>query len=126
MGCNKIFAQIAGVASHLDMIGKTDFDMAWSAQAEAYRKDDMEVMKSKKSKLDIEEVNVNSEGEESWVLTSKVPIVNSKNEVVSILGMFEDITVRKRKEADVAKKLVERENALKEIQELKRLLEAKG
>ncbi|HEY8937720.1 MAG TPA: GAF domain-containing protein [Cyclobacteriaceae bacterium] len=126
MGCNKIFAQIAGVSSHLDMIGKTDFDMAWSAQAEAYRKDDMEVMKSKKSKLDIEEVNVNSEGEESWVMTSKVPIINSKNEVVSILGMFEDITIRKKKEADVAKKLVERENALKEIQELKRLLEAKG
>jgi PAS domain S-box-containing protein len=99
--------------------------MAWSAQAEAYRQDDQEVMRSRKAKLDIEEVNVNSTGEESWVLTSKVPIVSKGGEVVSILGMFEDITARKKREADIARKLEEREHALKELVALKQLLEAR-
>jgi PAS domain S-box-containing protein len=125
MGCNKIFAAVAGATDPKELIGKTDFDMAWSAQADAYRKDDQEVMAKRKSKLDIEEVNVSSDGSESWVLTSKVPIVNHNNEVVAILGMFEDITDRKKKEADVAHKLQEREAALKELNELKRTLESR-
>jgi PAS domain S-box-containing protein len=99
--------------------------MAWSAQADAYRKDDMEVMRNRQSKLDIEEVNINSEGEESWVLTSKVPIISESGEVVAILGMFEDITARKRKEVDIEHKLREREEALKELRALKQLLETK-
>lgn len=125
MGCNRIFANIAGATSPSELIGKTDFDMAWSAQAEAYRQDDTEVMRKRKAKLDIEEVNINSEGEESWVLTSKVPIITNSGDVVAILGMFEDITARKKKEADVARKLEEREHALKELTALKQLLEAK-
>jgi PAS domain S-box-containing protein len=63
----------------------------------------------------MEERNVNSAGEESWVLTSKVPVTNQHAEVVAVLGMFEDITDRKRKEADVAAKL-------KELEELKRII----
>lgn len=124
MGCNRIFANVAGAKSPEELIGKTDFDMAWSAQADAYRKDDLEVMRKKEAKLDIEEVNINSEGEESWVLTSKVPIANQDGDVVAILGMFEDITLRKRKEAEVAKKLEEREQVMKELKALKQLLEA--
>jgi PAS domain S-box-containing protein len=123
MGCNKIFADVAGAKSPEELIGKTDFDMAWSAQADAYRKDDFEVMRKRQPKLDIEEVNINSEGQESWVLTSKVPIDNQDGDVVAILGMFEDITVRKRKEAEVAKKLEEREHVMKELKALKQLLE---
>mgnify|MGYP000026377525 CR=1 FL=1 len=123
-GCNKIFSDIAGAASPAELMGKTDFDMAWSAQADAYRKDDMEVMRSRVPKLDIEEVNINSDGQESWVRTSKVPIVTASGEVVAILGMFEDITALKRREAEVAFKLKEREQALREIEELRRLLAA--
>lgn len=125
MGCNRIFASVAGAQSPAELIGKTDFDMAWSAQADAYRKDDQEVMRKRQAKLDIEEVNINSEGEESWVLTSKVPIIDTHNEVVAILGMFEDITARKQKEAEINRKLQEREDALKELAALKHLLETR-
>lgn len=123
MGCNKIFANVAGAKSPEELVGKTDFDMSWSAQADAYRKDDLEVMRKNQPKLDIEEVNINSEGQESWVLTSKVPISNQEGDVVAILGMFEDITARKLKEAEVAKKLEEREHVMKELKALKQLLE---
>lgn len=125
MGCNLIFAKVAGLKSPHELIGKSDFDMAWSAQADAYRKDDLEVIYKRKPKLDIEEVNINSDGMESWVLTSKVPVINDMGEVIAILGMFEDITIKKRKEADIARKLAERETALKELTALKQLIETR-
>ncbi|HPH45818.1 MAG TPA: PAS domain-containing protein, partial [Chryseolinea sp.] len=112
-GCNKIFAQVAGLKSHKDLIGHTDFDMPWKAHAEEYRKDDLEVMKDRKSRIDQEEKNVNSEGQVSWVSTSKVAVTNRNNEVVAVLGMFEDITERKNKEADISAKLLELEQLKK-------------
>jgi PAS domain S-box-containing protein len=114
-GCNRIFASVAGLNSHLDLIGKTDFDMPWRDHAEAYRADDLHVMNSKIARIDHEEKNVNSEGTESWVLTSKVPVLSKTGEVVAVLGMFEDITERKRREADVDLKL-------KELDQLKNML----
>lgn len=118
-GCNKIFAQVAGLKSPKDLIGYTDFDMPWKEHAKAYREDDMTVMKTRTSRLDLEERNVNSQGEESWVMTSKVPVINSNGEVVAVLGMFEDITERKRKEADINAKL-------QELETLRKLLESRA
>jgi hypothetical protein len=45
--------------------------------------------------------------------------MNQHGEVVAVLGMFEDITDRKRKEAEVASKL-------KELEDLKRTLEKRN
>lgn len=114
-GCNKLFAQVAGLKSHKDLIGKTDYEMPWKEHGDAYRADDMAVMNSRKSRLDLEERNVNSEGVESWVLTSKVPVMNKHGEVVAVLGMFEDITERKRKEAEM-------QDNQKELQDLRKLV----
>lgn len=125
LGCNKIFATLAGATSHLELIGKTDYDMVWGASGDAYRKDDFEVINSRVAKLDIEEVLKNSAGEESWVRTSKVPVINQQGEVIAILGMIEDITSHKRKEADINRKLQEREDAMKELQALKELLQTR-
>jgi PAS domain S-box-containing protein len=109
-GCNKIFAQVAGLKSYLDLVGKTDYEMPWKEHGDAYRADDLGVMNSRKARLDLEEKNVNNEGKESWVLTSKVPVMNKHGEVVAVLGMFEDITERKIKEADITSKLKELEH----------------
>lgn len=112
-GCNRIFAQVAGMNGPADLIGQTDFDMPWREHAEAYRADDLAVMQSRKARLDQEERNVNSEGVESWVLTSKVPVLNAHGEVVAVLGMFEDITPRKRREAEVEARMAELESLRK-------------
>lgn len=118
-GCNRIFASVAGLNSHLDLIGKTDFDMPWREHAEAYRSDDLHVMNTRVARIDQEERNVNGEGKESWVLTSKVPVLNKSGEVVAVLGMFEDITERKKKEADVNLKLMELEQLKNMLQKQK-------
>ena len=114
-GCNKIFANVAGLKSPRDLVGKTDYDMPWKEHGDAYRADDKAVMDSRKARLDLEERNVNSDGVESWVLTSIVPVLNKHAEVVAVLGMFEDITERKRKEAHI-------EATMKELETLRKLV----
>jgi PAS domain S-box-containing protein len=118
-GCNKIFAQVAGLKSYHDLVGKTDYDMPWKEHGDAYRADDLAVMNSRKARLDLEEKNVNNEGKVSWVLTSKVPVMNKHGEIVAVLGMFEDITDRKEREADIASKLTE-------LETLKKLMEKRN
>ena len=115
-GCNRIFANVAGLKSPKELIGKTDHDMPWKEHGDAYRDDDLAVMNSRKARLDLEERNVNSEGIESWVLTSKVPVLNKHAEVVAVLGMFEDITERKRKEAQLESNMVELEQLRRLVQ----------
>jgi PAS domain S-box-containing protein len=114
-GCNRIFANVAGLKSHRDLMGKTDYDMPWKEHGDAYRADDLAVMNSRKARLDQEERNVNSEGVESWVMVSKVPVMNKHGDVVAVLGMFEDITERKRKEAEM-------QHNLEELLELRKLV----
>jgi PAS domain S-box-containing protein len=118
-GCNKIFSDIAGLRSPREIVGKTDGEMPWKAHAEAYAQDDHAVMRENKARLNIEEVNTDNEGNESWVLTSKVPISDENRNVIAVLGMFEDITQRKRKEAETTQKL-------QELDHLKKLVESQG
>lgn len=118
-GCNRIFANVAGLKSPRELVGRTDYDMPWKEHGDAYREDDAAVMNSRKPRLDLEERNVNSDGVESWVLTSKVPVMNKHGEVVAVLGMFEDITDRKRKEAEM-------EANMKELNELRKMLEKRN
>ena len=95
LGCNRLFAKDAGRESSEDIVGEADSSLAWREQAESYRKDDMEVMRSGNSKLGYEEPQTAPDGKKRWLRTSKVPLRNVNNHVVGILGTYEDITGQK-------------------------------
>ena len=95
-GCNLNFAQVAGLDAPEDIVGKTDFDMVWEKEeAEFYRQCDQEVMESGEPLLDIEEPQLQDDGKNAILLTSKVPLRNAVGDVVGILGIFADITDQK-------------------------------
>jgi PAS domain S-box-containing protein len=96
LGCNEIFARDAGFADPKDIIGKDDYQMGWKDQAELYRKDDLEVISSGLSKLLIEEPQTTPKGEAITLLTSKLPLRDSKGEIVGIIGTYMDITERQK------------------------------
>ena len=98
LGCNRIFAQDAGLAEPADLIGKDDFQLAWAEQVDLYRDDDRAVMESGVAKLNYVEPQTTENGDRIWLSTSKVPLKNKNNEVIGLLGVYEDITKQKQAE----------------------------
>ncbi|WP_072681770.1 PAS domain-containing sensor histidine kinase [Arcobacter sp. LA11] len=96
MGLNKTFLQECKLDSVDDILGKTDFDLPWkNIKAKHYRRIDFEVINSGESKLQIEETYVRDNGDESFLLKSKVPLKNIQNEIIGVLGVSIDITQTK-------------------------------
>lgn len=100
LGCNQLFAEDAGVGCADELIGKDDYQVAWKEQAELYRVDDLRVIESGIPKLSYEEPQTTPEGSQIWLLTSKVPLYNEANQVIGVLGTYEDITGRKLAEEE--------------------------
>jgi PAS domain S-box-containing protein len=93
LGCNTNFAQVAGMAKPSDLIGKTDYDLAWSREeSDWYRACDKRVMDDGLPLINIDEAQTRSDGKGTRVLTSKVPLRDLNGEVVGLLGMYADVT----------------------------------
>lgn len=102
LGCNANFARLAGVNVAADLKGKTDFDMPWgTAQAESYRRDDNEVLSGTCPKHHLVEKVQNPAGQELYLDTTRMPLKASDGSMMGILGVFEDITERKKMEEDL-------------------------
>ena len=103
LGCNRNFAQLAGIDSPEDIVGKTDYDLSWKKdEADFFRECDRRVMERDTPEYHIIEPALNADGKQSWLDTNKVPLHDSEGNVIGILGTFEDIT--ERKQADEALK----------------------
>jgi len=101
LGCNTVFARAAGYAKTRSIVGKTDFDLPWKREeAEKYRSDDREVILSKTPKIHYIETQHQSDGEKVWVDTTKIPLTDINGDVYGILGIYEDITERKKAEEE--------------------------
>jgi len=102
LGCNKIFAKQVGLNNQNEIVGKNDYDLPWTKnEADAYIADDKEVIESKKSKEHIIEPLQKSDGTRLWIDTSKIPLLDNTGNVFGILGIFSDITERKRQEEEL-------------------------
>ena len=94
-GGNTSYLATVGMASAAELKGKTDFDLHPTDHARKYRKDDRNVMRHDHPRTHYEEPMLALGGEIRWAQTSKVPLHNQDNEVIGVLGIFEDITERK-------------------------------
>lgn len=93
-GCNLQFAQQFGYNDVKDIIGKTDDDFPWSKNElkEKYNADDLYVIDTGNSLLNIEEEQIQMNGSIETLLVSKVPIKNRSGEIIGILGTYNNIT----------------------------------
>ncbi|MCL5037878.1 MAG: PAS domain S-box protein [Chloroflexi bacterium] len=99
-----------------DIVGKTDLDIWPRELAESYRKDDREVMESRKRKR-VEETLADKDGTIKWIETIKTPIFDENGEVTGTTGIARDITRRKKAEEDLilAKQKAEEADRLKSL-----------
>ncbi|NJL64878.1 MAG: PAS domain-containing protein [Methylacidiphilales bacterium] len=99
LGCNRNFAKVAGFDLPEDIIGKTDYDLPWKVEeARYFRECDRAVMASGKPMLEIIEPQLQADGKQAWIETSKVPLLDIEGNRIGILGTFQDITLRKNAE----------------------------
>jgi two-component system cell cycle sensor histidine kinase/response regulator CckA len=99
LGCNEQVARDLGLAAPQDLVGLTDFD--WEVtqdEARFYQECDRQVIESGKAILNIEETQTRRDGTRLTLLTSKVPLRDASGAVVGVLGVYQDITSRKRLE----------------------------
>ena len=103
-GGNERFARDCGLRSAEEVAGKTDYDLPWTTeQADFFRQCDAEVMEGGEPLLNIEEPQTQANGEIVTLLTSKVPLRDPAGRVTGILGLYTDITERKRMEEHARK-----------------------
>jgi PAS domain S-box-containing protein len=115
LGCNTLFARDAGFSHPRDLLGKDDFAMGWRGEAEIYRGDDRRVIESRQPKMNIIEPQTTPKGAKVWLRTSKVPLQVPNGDVIGVLGVYEDITERKKDEEKLRAALEERGVMLQEI-----------
>ena len=98
LGCNRSFANDVGLNNPAEIIGKNDFDLAWSGTAERYRADDRRVMEKGSAKLNFDENHSRPDGSLLWLRTNKLPLRDREGKVTGVIGTYEDITERKQAE----------------------------
>ncbi len=95
ISCNKNYADYLKIKPN-EIAGRTDYDFYPQELAEKYRADDKRLMDTGKTE-DIEEKYI-QDGQEIWIYTIKTPVVDNSGNVNGILGIFWDITDRKKLE----------------------------
>jgi two-component system NtrC family sensor kinase len=98
LGCNRAFALDAGLGDAAEVVGKSDFDLAWKESAELCRADDERVIEQESPKLNFEEPQIRPGGSLLWLRTSKLPLRDREGKVIGVIGTYEDITSQKRSE----------------------------
>ncbi|MBD3338115.1 MAG: PAS domain S-box protein, partial [Candidatus Lokiarchaeota archaeon] len=100
---NKFMAEAHNLKKE-EMIGLNCFEIYPKDQAQAYWDDDLEIIKSGRPKLFIEEPWEHN-GKTEWISTSKIPIINNENKIEGVLGFSFDITKIKRAELEYKERL---------------------
>jgi PAS domain S-box-containing protein len=82
------------------LLGKSDYDFFPKEQADFFVEADRETLRSKAVK-DIPEEPIQTAHGQRWLHTKKVPIVDPDGRATYLLGISEDITDRRRAEAEL-------------------------
>ena len=113
LGCNQQLAETLGLSSTTEIEGKTDFDLSLTEdQAITYRAGDQRVITSGEAELGTEETYVLETGELNWIETHKAPIRDEEDNIIGVVGMFQNITERKHYELALSQKNTELEKLL--------------
>lgn len=113
LGCNDQQAKDAGLKSRHEIVGKTNSDLLWSAEADKLNEINNYVMETGET-YTVEETAEMLDGKGVY-LSQKVPLRSNTGEINGVLGISFDITDRKKAEQELreAKERAEAANEAK-------------
>lgn len=86
VAANRVFWERLGCRSEADLIGKDDYALFPPRLAENFRRDDEEVLATRRPKLKIIELFFNRQGLPDWFLTNKYPVFAPDGSPAGIIG----------------------------------------
>ena len=99
----KALALKFGLVNSDDAVGKTDFDFFSQEHAQAAYDDEQEIVRTGQPMIGKPEKETWRAGEDTWVLSTKMPLRNHSGEVIGTFGISKDITPLKQAEQELAK-----------------------
>ncbi len=74
-----------------EVLGKTDLEIFPESIAKKYQADDKKVIENNRSIINREEL-LPGNGDPRWILTTKIPLKDSDNKIIGLVGIGRDIT----------------------------------
>ncbi|KAA5542773.1 response regulator [Roseiconus nitratireducens] len=101
MRISKAMAHKFGFSGEQDVVGKTDADIFTAAHAEAARSDELRIIESGNPLVDLVERETWPNRDDTWCISTKMPLFNDDGEIIGTFGISRDITELKRYEDDL-------------------------
>ncbi len=95
--------RLIGTQTDAEMLGKTVFDIYPREQAQRYFDEDQRVMRSGQALLNQEESVLDQDGQEHWLLSTKIPLRDVHGKCIGLVGIKRDITELKRTNNELAR-----------------------
>jgi PAS domain S-box-containing protein len=103
-----------GLSDPVEAINKTDFEMFSEEHARKAFADEQDIIRTGQPIVEAEEKETWPDGRETWVLTTKLPLMDHRGNVIGTMGISRDITERKRVEQELQKYRVRLEELVAE------------
>jgi len=97
LSCNGAFERLYGTME-AEIVGRTDYDFVDAGLADFFRSKDREAINAGAACVNEELLTFASDGHTALMETIKTPMYDSCGELIGVLGIARDITVRKRAE----------------------------
>ena len=92
-----------GATDPAEILGKTDFDFFKEEHARQAFEDEQKIIHTGEPLVNLEERETWADGRETWVSTTKMPLVDVNGKIIGTFGLSRDITEHKRAEAQLAR-----------------------
>lgn len=100
--CNKSFERFFG-AKEQEIVGKSDYDFVEKQLADFFRSHDIKAMEAQNPVSNEEELLFKEDGYYGLFETIKTPVHNHNGDILGVLGIARDITMRRENEAKIQK-----------------------
>ncbi len=96
MRANRTFRERLGLEREEDIVGLTDYELFPEGLAENFRRDDLEVMRSGRAKIDLVELFLNRQGLVDWFVTNKLPVFDRQGKAIGVMGTVQPYELQRR------------------------------